>query len=153
MKYQQHKDKKCTCVFFTIADLSIYLYLTYCKPWQSINMNVVPPLPWEMSSMNSKFMIVCIYTWKPIYMCRRWILRWNLRLPIQILRHPMPHDFCKLQSFLKSSKSVQELLSSSRETFSTEIWKMILYHGFVKMASYLGIYASPAEKVQVLKGV
>ena len=103
--------------FFTIADLSIYLYLTYCKPWQSINMNVVPPLLWEMSSMNSKFMIVCIYTWKPIYMCRRWIPRGNLRLPIQILRHPMPHDFCKLQSFLKSSKSVQELLSSSQETF------------------------------------
>ena len=85
MKYQQHKNEKCTCVFFTIADLSIYLYLTYCKPWQSINMNVVPPLPWEMSNINSKFMIVFIL--ENLYMCRRWIPRWNLRLPIQIPRH------------------------------------------------------------------
>ena len=100
--------------FFTIADLSIYLYLTYCKPWQSINMNVVPPLPWEMSSINSKFMIVFIL--ENLFMCRHWIPRWDLRL------FEFPDTQCRMifanYSPPKSSKFLQDLLFSSQEISS-----------------------------------
>ena len=118
MKYQQHKDKKCTCVFFYNC---WFIYLSLFDILQTMTVNKHErSTTITLRNVKYEFQIYdCMYLYLKtyIYMCRRWILRWNLRLPIQILRHPMPHDFCKLQSFLKSSKNVQELFSSSRETF------------------------------------